>query len=147
MSVCCRELERDAAAELQRAGTLGRGIAGAEAGDVAKGAATHRCIGVRVEQRMVEQVEGFHANLEIDLLVDVEVPEDAGVDQRNTGATELIAVGVGEEGRRVADLTCGAGHVTCCAWSRELRLDGVGEGGGVEPGAATRATSRTAMSA
>lgn len=110
-------LEVVATAELQGAGR-------AEAGDVAEGAARHGGIRVGGELWVVEQVEGFHANLELAFAPDVEAAKDAGVDVGYARATELIAVRVGEEW--AADL----GRRCCCAVGGFRRI---GEGSWVEP--------------
>ena len=47
---------------------------------------------------MVEDVEGFKANLELGLTIDVEGPEDARVEDGGSGSAELVPAGVGQRG-------------------------------------------------
>src|ERR1700744_6193723 len=63
-----------------------------KAGDVTKRSTTHCRIRVGVQNRMVQYVERFNANLELALSPHMESAKDAGIHVGHAGAAELIAM-------------------------------------------------------
>lgn len=110
-------LEVEAAAELQRTGTLRRRVPRAKAGDIPESSTTNRHVRVGCKYRVIEKIERLEANLELAFAVYVDGPEEACIEDRHSGSAELVAPGVGQRGWSIAGVPGNAGRGL--SWIRE----------------------------